>query len=85
MAGQPVGYAKAERYIKLFQRILRDRNVSTPDDFILLNQQVSSVADDLKVLIEQGWTVPKLAHEFGKSARQVYRWLDGAKCNGEMR
>lgn len=85
MAGQPVGYAKVERYTKLFQRILKDRNVATPDDFIRLTQHVSSAADDLKVLIEQGWTVPKLAHELGKSSRQVYQWLEGAKCKAEIR
>ncbi|SNX61261.1 hypothetical protein SAMN06296273_2714 [Nitrosomonas ureae] len=85
IAGQPVGFAKAEHYIKLFQRILRDRNVSTPDDFIRLTQQVSSAADDLKMLIEQGRTVPKLAHELGKSARQIYRWLRGSNCNVKIR
>lgn len=79
MAGQPVGYAKAERYTKLFQRILRQRNVSTPDDFIQLTQKVSSAADDLKVLIAQGWTVSKLAHALDKSSRQVYRWLEGVR------
>lgn len=49
------------------------------------NLEVTSVADELKALIIQGWTVPKLAHELGKSARQVYRWLEGAKCSGEIR
>ncbi|WP_158441768.1 hypothetical protein [Nitrosomonas ureae] len=85
MAGQPVGFAKAERYTKLFQRILQDLNVSTPDDFIRLTQQVSSAADDLKVLIEQGWTVSKLAHALDKSSRQVYRLLEGAKCKTKVR
>lgn len=85
MSGQPVGFAKAERYTKLFQRILQDRNVSSPEIFIRLTQHVSSAADDLKMLIEQGWTVPKLAHVLDKSPRQVYRWLDGAKCKEEIR
>jgi hypothetical protein len=58
MAGQPVGFAKAERYTKLFQRILQDLDISTPNDFIRLTQKVSSAADDLKVLIEQGGRFP---------------------------
>ncbi|HRB46508.1 MAG: helix-turn-helix domain-containing protein [Nitrosomonas sp.] len=44
------------------------------------NLDATSVADELNALIDQGWTVAKLAHELGKSARQVYRWLEGAKC-----
>ena len=48
----------------------------------LLNSSLESdsVADELRALIAQGWTVPKLAHELGKSTRQIYRWLEGAKC-----
>ncbi|WP_375792719.1 helix-turn-helix domain-containing protein [Nitrosomonas sp. PY1] len=54
-------------------------------NFNSLNLQSGPVVDELKALIAHGWTVPKLAHELGKSSRQVYRWLEGAKCNGEIR
>ncbi|MEI2767878.1 MAG: helix-turn-helix domain-containing protein [Nitrosomonas sp.] len=53
----------------------------------LLNSSLGSgsVADELRALIAQGWTVPKLAHELGKSARHVYRWLEGDKCKAVIR
>ncbi len=46
--------------------------------------QAGSVANEIKNLIHHGWTVTKLAHELGKSSKQIYRWLEGAKCNSEM-
>ena len=55
------------------------------EDFSSSSLESGSVTDDLKALIEQGWTVPEIAHELGKSSRQVYQWLDGAKCSGEIR
>lgn len=53
----------------------------------LLNSglESGSVADELRALIAQGWTVPKIAHELGKSSRQIYRWLEGAKCKEAIR
>ncbi|WP_141398084.1 helix-turn-helix domain-containing protein [Nitrosomonas ureae] len=47
--------------------------------------KVGSVANELEALVDNGWTVPKLAHELGKSERQVKRWLKGAKCKAEIR
>lgn len=73
-----------ERYIRLFQRVCIEKKLSL-EDFMPSNLQSASVADELSALIDQGWTVPKLAHELGKSSRQVYRWLEGVKCNGEIR
>jgi len=52
---------------------------------VLLDQVTGSVAKELKALIERGWTAPKLAHELGKSSRQIYRWRKGTKCNGKIR
>ena len=68
-----------ESYCQLFQRICKERNLKL-EDFNTSNLDTTSVADELNALIDQGWTVAKLAHELGKSARQVYRWLEGAKC-----
>ena len=79
LLGQPVSYSVTECYIMLFQRVCKERKLILAD-FNPSILQASSVVKELKVLINQGWTVPKLAHELGKSSRQVYRWLEGAKC-----
>ena len=81
---QLVSHALTERYIQLFKRVCHERKLSFED----INSSIlesGSVANDLKALIAQGWTVPRLAHELGKSERQVYRWLEGARCNGKLR
>ena len=85
ISGQPVGYAVMERYTQLFQTFLRERGLFSVEDFIHSIMQANSATDDLKLLIDQGWSVPKLAHTLGKSSRQVYRWLEGAKCKEAIR
>lgn len=84
LSGQQVSYSLMDRYIELFQRICSERQLSL-EDFNSSNLQPGYVADELKALIAQGWTIPMLAHELGKSERQVYRWMEGEKCKGEIR
>ncbi|AKH38227.1 MULTISPECIES: hypothetical protein [Nitrosomonas] len=80
LSGQSVSYSVKERYTQLLQRFGQERNLLISENFIHSKQQSSSAADALKELIEQGWTIAKLAHALGRSSRQVYRWLEGAKC-----
>jgi len=68
LSGQLVSYSLMERYIKLFQRVCHERKL-TLEDFNYPNLQPGSVAGELKVLIDRGWTVPKIGHELGKSSR----------------
>mgnify|MGYP001328534467 FL=1 len=84
LSGQLVSYSLMERYIKLFQCVCIERKLSL-EDFNSSNLQPGSVAAELKALIDRGWTIPMIAHELGKSERQVYRWLEGVKCRGEIR
>lgn len=84
LSGQPVSFSITEHYIRMFQRVCKERKL-VPEDFNPSILQASSVAKELKVMINQGWTVPKLAHELGKSARHVYRWLEGDKCKAVIR
>jgi hypothetical protein len=84
MSGQPVSYSVTERYCQMFPRVCQKKNLKL-EDFMPSNLETASVAAELKALIDQEWTVPQIAHEVGKSDRQVYRWLEGAKCSGEMR
>lgn len=81
---QAVSYSVVERYRQMFNQLWQQRKFNL-EDFDPSNLVATSVADELQALIESGWTVPKLAHEFNKSPRQIYRWLEGAKCNGEIR
>lgn len=84
LSGQLVSYSLVDRYIELFQRVCNERKLSL-EDFDSSNLESGSVVDELKALIARGWTVPKIAHELGRSERQVYRWLNGAKCSVEIR
>ena len=84
LSGQQVSHLLMEHYIRLFQSVCHERKLSL-EDFDSSNLESGSVADELNALIAQGWTVPKIAHELGKSERQVYRWLGGAKCNAKIR
>ncbi|WP_144429459.1 hypothetical protein [Nitrosomonas ureae] len=84
LLGQPVSFSVVERYKQLFQNVYKKRKL-TLENFMPSIMQTGSVADELQVLLDQGWTTPKLAHELGKSVRQVYRWLQGAKCKQTIR
>jgi len=81
LSGQQVSHLLMEHYVRLLQSVCKERKLSL-GDFNSSSLESGTVADELKALIAQGWTVPKISHELGKSERQVYRWLGGAKCSG---
>ncbi len=84
LSGQQVSHLLVEHYVRLFQSVCSERKISL-QNFNSLNLQSGPVVDELKALIAQGWTVPKIAHELGKSERQVNRWRKGTKCKREIR
>lgn len=57
------------QYIHLFKSVCAERKLSL-DDFNSSSLKSDSVVDKLKTLVTQEWTVPKIAHELGKSDRQ---------------
>ncbi len=83
LSGQLTSQLRIEHYVRLFQRVCIERKLLL-EDFNSSNLQPGSVSDELRALTAQGWTVPKIAHELGKSERQVYRWLEGAKCKRKL-
>ncbi|MBS0424231.1 MAG: helix-turn-helix domain-containing protein [Proteobacteria bacterium] len=84
LSGQQVSHSLMEHYVRLFQAVCSEKKLSL-EDFKSSSLESGSVADELKALIAQGWTVPKIAHELGKSERQVNRWRKGTKCKREIR
>lgn len=68
-----------ENYIRLFQGVCSEKNLSLKE---INSSTVGSgyVTERLKALIAQGWTVPKITYGLGENGKQVYRWLEVAKC-----